>query len=363
MVFMEIEEGNARIEVLDGVFYNPKMKGLRDISVAYLNSVSKGKETLLDSTPATGIRGIRYALEAGIDDITFVEINNSAYENIIRNLNKNNMQNAVAYNKSIQEFANSYNGAFDFIDVDPFGSPAPYIHDLLKVSKDNTVIMITATDTAVLCGAHSNACIKTYSSMPMHNELCHEVGLRILACFIAREAAQFNFGIEVELAIANMHYMRIFVRLNRGANKAVESIKKCGFALYCNKCHNFSYKKGIATSIDDKCSYCNSKMQISGPMWLDSINNKQVVGKMLGMQLNIEEEKLLGTIYKEIDTPFFFAIPKLTKYMKRGAVSAADVVKVLSEEGYEVSKTHVDNNSIKTNAHIGEIIKVIEKLP
>ncbi len=359
---MEVEEGKAHIEVMEGVFYNPKMKGLRDISIAYLNVANSNKTALmLDATPATGVRGIRYALEAGFGNVTFVEINENAYDNIVRNLNKNNMTNAAAYNKSIQEFANTYEGAFDFIDLDPFGSPAPHIHDLLKVSKDNSVIMITATDTAVLCGAHTNACMKLYFSVPMHNELCHESGLRILACFVAREAAQFNFGIEVELAIANMHYMRIFVRLKRGAAKAVESIKKCGFASYCNKCHNVLYKKGIL-GIENKCDYCGNSMLVYGPLWLGSLKNEDILERMLKQDLHNDERKLLSIIHNEIDFPFFFSVPKLTKYLKLGAVSVTNVANALAAEGYKVSKTHVDSSGIKTDAKIGDIIKVIEGL-
>ena len=31
----------------------------------------------------------------------------------------------------------------------------------------------------------------------MHNELCHETGMRIMIGYIARTAAQFNLGIDV----------------------------------------------------------------------------------------------------------------------------------------------------------------------
>ena len=64
-----INEGNARITVNEGVFYNPKMKKLRDISVAFLIAVGAGGMHVLDSTSATGIRGIRYAQEAGAGEV------------------------------------------------------------------------------------------------------------------------------------------------------------------------------------------------------------------------------------------------------------------------------------------------------
>jgi len=355
-----MKEGKAEIEVFDGVFFNPKMAGLRDISVSYINALSNNA-SVLDATSATGIRGIRYALEANASPI-FLEINKRAYENTVHNINLNKI-NATVFNKSIQEFASSYDGAFDFIDLDPFGSSAPYIYDLLKVSKDGTRLMVTGTDTAVLCGAHANACVKEYFSIPMHNELCHESGLRIMLYFIARTAAQFNFGIEPELSIANMHYMRVFVRLKRGASEAIDSVKKCGYILHCSKCRNF--KQLSMQEFSRKCDYCGSEMQVYGPMWLGKLKDNVVVEKVISAfssEYSKEALSLLKSIYEEPDDIFFFSIPKLTKYLHIGSVSRDDVANELKENGFRVGRSHTDRNSVKGNFKIGDVINAIRKV-
>ena len=355
-----MKEGKAEIEVFDGVFFNPNMAGLRDISVSYINVLSNNA-SVLDATSATGIRGIRYALEANASPI-FIEINKRAYENTVHNINLNRI-NAIAFNKSIQEFASSYDGAFDFIDLDPFGSSAPYIYDLLKVSKDGTRLMITATDTAVLCGADASACVKNYFSIPMHNELCHESGLRILLYFIARTAAQFNFGIEPELSIANMHYMRVFVKLNRGASEAVDSVKKCGYVLHCSKCRNF--KQLSMHELSSRCDYCGSEMQVYGPIWLGELKENAILEKMISRfssEYSKEALSLLLSIYEEPDNIFFFSIPKLTKYLRIGSVSRDAVANELEKEGFNVGKSHTDRNSVKGNFKIGDVINAIRKV-
>jgi tRNA (guanine26-N2/guanine27-N2)-dimethyltransferase len=83
----------------------------------------------------------------------------------------------------------------------------------MKIAGNGTELMVTATDTAVLCGADREACMRLYDSRPIHNELCHESGMRTMVGYIARTAAQFNFGIKVALSFSYMHYIRAFVRL------------------------------------------------------------------------------------------------------------------------------------------------------
>lgn len=354
-----MKEGSAEIEVFKGVFYNPKMKGLRDISTSYIKALSSNA-TVLDATSATGVRGIRYALEANAAP-TFLEINKNAYSNTVHNINLNKLD-AAAFNKSIQAFASEYDGAFDFIDLDPFGSAAPYIYDLLKISKDGTRLMITATDTAVLCGAHANACLKTYFSKPMHNELSHESGLRILAYFVARSAALFNFGIELELAIANMHYMRIFVKLKRGAKEAINSLKRCGYVLHCSSCRNF--KEASIENIDNKeCEYCGGEMQVYGPLWLGPLSNKEVLHRVIrsyNRDYDIDSLNLLEKIYNEPENIFFFSIPKLTKYLHIGSVGRGKVVDKLRSKGFDVGISHTDENGVKGNFKINDIIDAIK---
>ena len=159
------KEGLAIIEH-DSAFFNPSARFSRDLSVAIARR--SNSRYVLDPTAATGIRGIRYELEADAERIVMLEINSSAYKELVANMQRNGVKKGIAMNKSIQEFANTTREKFDIIDLDPFGSPAFYIYDLLKVSKNGTLIMATATDTAVLCGAHPSACIRIYDSMPIY---------------------------------------------------------------------------------------------------------------------------------------------------------------------------------------------------
>jgi tRNA (guanine26-N2/guanine27-N2)-dimethyltransferase len=354
-------EGAARIRISEGVFYNPKMRKLRSISVLFLRALGMRDARLLDATAATGARGIRYALEAGIRDGVLLDINPAACRNAKANVRLNGLRLRVL-GKSLQEFAGASKEAFDVVDLDPFGTPVPLVHDALKVCKRHAVLMVTATDTATLCGAEAAACLRNYGSVPIHNELCHEAGVRILLYFVAREAAQFGFGIEPLLSIADMHYMRLFLRLEQGAEKAHESVRRSGFGAYCSNCHNFAYEAGIERRVDAKCGYCGKRMQFFGPLWLGGLHDKRLLGRMLRLRDGGDGDvrELLERVHGELDTPFFYSVPKATSYLGVGSVSQARVLAALSS-GHRATRTHFDDDGIKTDAGTGAVIEAVRR--
>ena len=362
-----VNEGGARISQSKGVFYNPRMRTLRDISVLFLKAIS-AEGSLLDSTSATGVRGIRYAKEAGFRDIVFLDINKGAARNANLNIKRNGL-GFKCLNESVQAYCSGeLRHRFDVIDLDPFGTPVPYINDLLKVSKDRTILMVTATDTAVLCGAHANACLKLYGSKPMHNELCKESGIRILLNFVIRSAAQFNFGAEVLLSISDMHYMRVFVRLHAGAKKAAESLKQSGFATFCSKCRSFSFARGIAPFLGRKCAICGANAEAFGPMYLGSLKDSGIVEKMLhDCRMSItapdaDAYALLSRISGELETPFFYSIPRITGLLHMSSVPMDGIMDRLKRHGFSVSRTHFDKDGIKTTASGAEVLRVVKGL-
>ncbi|MDE1845744.1 MAG: tRNA (guanine(10)-N(2))-dimethyltransferase [Candidatus Micrarchaeota archaeon] len=358
---MLVLEGKAKIKTDESTFYNPKMRGLRDLSILFLNAMDMKKYSLLDATSATGVRGIRYVLEAGAGETTFLEINRKAYLNAKKNVSQNSISASVL-NESIQQFCNTNDESFDAIDLDPFGSAAPYIYDIMKVARDGTLLMVTATDTAVLCGADFNACVKNYASLPLHNELCHEAAVRILVNYIAKVASQFNFGLEVKLSIANLHYVRIFLTLRHGAKGAVESVKETGFGTFCSKCRSFELSKGIVPRLERSCKNCGSEAYLFGPLWLGKLSDAKVVDKMRASapkQLEKGTLELLQRLDEELETPFFYSIPKITRLLGIGAVSREKVMQILKKK-HRVSRTHFDLDGIKSDANIREVTRAVK---
>jgi len=345
-------EGKARIRESGKAFLNPAGKASRDLSVAYVELLATKKSKVLDATAATGIRAIRYAKESGINNPTILEINSIAYKAMRQNLTLNKVK-ADAQNTSVQEFANTTEQRFDFIDLDPFGGITPYIFDLMKITNNGARLMVTATDVAVLCGADSKACMRLYDSKPIHNELCHESGMRVMIGYIARVAGQFGFGMDVELSVSYMHYMRAFVRLAHGATAAYNTLARMGYLRYCDKCCNREVEIGFLPKAIE-CKSCKARMASYGRMWMGELKDQKVVDQL---QVRLKDDeckkeaaKLVSVIKDELEAPFYYHIPTLTKKMGTSSVSPYRVADALKKKGFKVSQTHMERSAIKSDA-------------
>jgi tRNA (guanine26-N2/guanine27-N2)-dimethyltransferase len=71
----------------------------------------------------------------------------------------------------------------------------------------------------------------------------------------------------------------------------------------------------------------------------------------------------LNTCLLEANAPeTFYDIHQICKNLKTSAPPLIDVTNLLNEEGYFVSRTHFSPTSIKTNADIVEIKRIIMSL-
>jgi len=126
------------------VFYNPVMEIERDISILAFQSHQKeiGKNIkICDLMTGCGARGIRYALEIkGIKKVIINDLNPSAISLAKRNVIRNKIDKKVRLkcfdsNVILNKYAMPRN-RFDIIDIDPFGSPAPYLDSAVRAIKN-----------------------------------------------------------------------------------------------------------------------------------------------------------------------------------------------------------------------------------
>lgn len=354
-------EGKAAVYG-NGAFVNSAARLTRDIGTAIASRLCKGGYSVLDATAATGLRGMRYLMEGNAGSCTFLEINRTAYTALKRNLSRNKIK-ADALNTSIQEFANSYEGRFDVVDLDPFGGVQPYVYDLMKVLGGGSLFFATATDTAVLCGAHSNACVRLYGSVPMHNEMCKEAGMRILVGSIARTAATFDLGIEPLLSITYLHYMRVHVRLRHGSKAAMAAMDSLGYIEYCNRCGRRGCQAGLIPK--RLLCECGARLQLGGPLWVGSMRDRdlttEVCSGISAGGTGTEERNMLDRLVGELDTPLLYDIPSLTKRLGIASASPYRVIGTLAGEGRAASQVHYDPSCIKTDADFEDVISAIRR--
>ncbi len=204
-----------------GVFYNPAMRLSRDLHVAFAKQFDFSG-IMLDGLAASGIRGIRLNLEAGVN-VEFCDSSRMATETIAGNLEMNGIKSKI-YNERVEDLLQDRK--YDWIDVDPFGTPAPYLKAALKGLNDGGILGVAATDTAVLCGAKPSICKKRYGSVSMRRVAAKEVGVRILLSRIHNIASEIGKGIEPLLCYSEGHHLRVFVRLGERMDVTLKWISK-----------------------------------------------------------------------------------------------------------------------------------------
>ena len=202
-----------------GVFYNPAMRLSRDLHVVFAKQFDFSG-IMLDGLAASGIRGIRLNLEAGVN-VEFCDSSKMATETIAENLKMNRIKGKI-HNEHVEDLLQ--NRKYDWIDIDPFGTPAPYLEAALKGLNEEGILGVAATDTAVLCGAKPSICKKRYGAVSMRRVAAKEVGVRILLSKIHIIASGMGKGIEPLLCYSEGHHLRVFVRLGKRNNVALKWI-------------------------------------------------------------------------------------------------------------------------------------------
>jgi len=332
-------------------FYNPSMELNRDLSVLvcqwFVNN-SKKHNNILDGLAASGIRGIRFANEvSGEFDITVNDFNPDAYDLIKKNIQYLKLRNLRALNKNLNTLLSEEK--FDYIDIDPFGSPVYFIDSAIRSICNYGIIAVTSTDTATLCGTYPMVCFRRYGAIPYHSISMKEIGIRILLGFICRETAKYDKGIKPIVSYCTDHYFRAYVQIINGTGRANDSMK------------NYSIIKS-----NDLFPQKNDNFDI-GPLWIGRIHNKKIIKELRTMlfekKLNTKNElwKLLDFLEEEAEAPnFFYEIDKLASKFKKSPPKMDVIFKKLKEKGYNSFRTHFSSTGFKTNAPVSEIEKVFK---
>jgi len=359
------------------VFYNPVMEFNRDLSVlafrAYQRLVNHDIG-ICEPLTSQGIRGIRYAMEVeGVVRVLLSDINYHAYELAQYNVAHNGLQGRVVLEHKDANSVLSCNASpkkrFDIVDIDPFGTPVPFLDSAVRALKNGGLLAVTATDLAPLCGVHTKACIRKYGGKPMRAEYCHELAVRLLSGCIAQMAAKHDIGVKILLSHSSDHYIRVYVQISYGCQKADESLKNMGYILHCFNClHRETSQQAFHSLI---CPQCGTKMDYAGPLWIGPINNKDYINQVLieSQAVTFKRNsrrinKILTTIQAEAEAPItYYVLDNVGKKLGLPATAIQSFVLALQNSGgYQVVQTHFNPRGIKTNASTATVREVFEKL-
>lgn len=359
------------------VFYNPAMELNRDFAIlavqAYQRMVNR-EITICEPLAGCGVRGIRFAKEVeGVKSVLVNDINEKAFQLAKHNIALNGLGKFVDARNEDANLLLAFHGAprkrFDVVDIDPFGSPAPFLDSAIRATRDGGLVALTATDMAPLCGVHSKACMRKYGGKPLRTEYCHEIAVRLVIGCAAATAAKYEVGIIPLFSHSTDHYVRVYIALKHGADSADKSLSQMGYILHCFKCFNReTLSKDALLGYGWKCSECGSKMDYAGPLWLGKLWDKEFCASMEKeftrprLRRKRRIQKILALIREECDaSTTYYVLDKLCSRMGLAVPPVKKVVAMLRERGFQASPTHFNPKGIKTNAPTAEIKRVLQE--
>jgi tRNA (guanine26-N2/guanine27-N2)-dimethyltransferase len=356
------------------VFYNPVMEFNRDLTVLAFQAYQRmtGKDvSICDPLTSQGLRGIRFAAEIeGVKQVLISDINEHAYKLAKHNVQLNGLEKSVAVKHKDANCVLSCNASpkkrFDIVDVDPFGTPAPYLGSALRAIRNNGLLASTATDLAPLCGVHAKACVRKYGGRPMRTEYCHELAVRLLAGCTVTLAAKHDIGIQVLFSHSSEHYIRLYVQIAYGAKKADESVKTLGYILHCYNC--FHRENAHHPFGNLQCPECGSKMDYAGPLWLGNIFDPNFIDLMIkenravAFRNSARITKLLALTKDEAQAPItYYVVDKLSGKLGLPSPSIQAFLKLLRDSGFQAVQTHFNTRGIRTNAPVMAMHKLLKE--
>ncbi len=352
----EIKEGRARVLVPElppgvhpanaPVFYNPAMKLNRDLTVSFLRVVKPRK--ILDALSGTGIKGIRIMLESDPrGEVVFNDINPLAVDLINKNLALNGLEARV---ENMDANILMRTERFDFIDLDPFGSPAPFVDSAASNMKKG-YISVTATDTSALTGTYPRSGLRKYAVIVSRTSFMHELGVRALIGFVVREFAKYALALRPVLSQATLHYYRVIFEVRPGRMRAVKAMKTLKWLVYDRNTEDRWYSEIQEPGFENL-----------GPVWSENLFDEEIISRMepvsdeSGEFLNLAREEARFNL-PYVDTHV------LAKVYGFDPVKVDAIIDALEASGFSASRTHFCHHCIKTDAQPSQIASLLTNKP
>ena len=322
------------------VFYNPIMKTNRDISILLLNAIKRNNLQISLPLSGTGIRGIRFLLELNKDKIKHIYFNDysdKATALIKKNIKKNKLstKNISISTKDANLFILGSKG-FDYIDIDPFGTPNPFLDSAMRRLSRKSILAVTATDTSALCGSYPQSCLRKYWAKHQTNPMMHELGLRILIRKAQLVASQYDKALTPIFSYSKDHYMRVFFNCEKSKEATNKILKQHDFF------NNY------------------------GPLWVGELWDKKLAEDIAkSSKEDYDLHKFLSIIAQEskISTIGFFNIHKIVKEYKLKTIpKKEELFQKIKSKKYNVSLTHFNPISIRSNIPLKVLIKLIRSI-
>nr|XP_008542085.1 PREDICTED: tRNA (guanine(26)-N(2))-dimethyltransferase isoform X1 [Equus przewalskii] len=349
---------------------------------------------ILEGLAASGLRSIRFAREVpGLRCVVANDASARAVDLMHRNVQLNDVAHLVqpsqADARMLMYQHQRVSDRFDVIDLDPYGSPAPFLDSAVQAVSEGGLLCVTCTDMAVLAGNSGETCYSKYGAMAVKSRACHEMALRIVLHSLDLRANCYQRFVVPVLSVSADFYVRVFVRVFTGQAKVKASASKQALVFQCVGCGAFhlqhlskasgapggrvKFSAACGPPVGPECEHCGQRHQLSGPLWAEPIHDLDFVGRVLAavsaspgrFRTSERIRGVLSVITEELpDVPLYYTLDQLSSTIHCNTPSLLQLRSALLHAGFRVSLSHACKNAVKTDAPssaIWDIMRCWEK--
>jgi tRNA (guanine26-N2/guanine27-N2)-dimethyltransferase len=347
-------------------FFNPRVELSRDLTVLVLNTLNPKGWTVCDALASIGVRGIRIAKECPVKEVWINDISEDNIPFMKENVKLNSVVKKIKItNKDANQLLSENIRTFDYIDIDPWGSPSYYFDSCARAIKRKGFIGFSATDTAALCGTSPITCLRRYGIESYKTDFFKELGLRILITSAALSFGKWSFSFRPLMSFASEHYFRVFAEVEKGKSITSGTLKNnLGYVNYCPKCLWRKINKEPIT----RCESCGSDCQAIGKAWTGQIEDLKFIQKCQERLNNVDwlktEQKIRKLLFllNNEPVPFYYDIHKLCQKHRFEIPNYGKLQDSLTEKGYSAKRTHFSNTGIKTDAPLKVLVEQLKRM-
>jgi len=307
----------------------------RDLAVALVRAffpVEGPARTGWEMMGATGVRGLRLLAESGrFGRFVFSEANPEACRVLRGNASRYPGASFVEGDaRNVPPLA-----PFDYVDLDPYGTPQPFVRTALGAVRGGGVVAVTATDMMVLAGAQPGACRERYGANPVRGRLGPEGALRILLAYVSREAESLHRSVRPLLSYVREHYVRCYAEVTDGRTGP-------------DPAGMIDPREWTGPPVGEHGPY--------GPLWLGPLFDAPLVGLLdvpAGAARPVEVARLLRRLKEEVsvDRPFYYEANVLAKALGLVAPPSLSAIRDgLRRLDYTSARTHARPEGFRTDA-------------
>lgn len=397
------QEGRVSFRVGDA-FYRPQSALARDLAVlvATLEKQRLGHLRVLDAMTGSGVRPLRYLVEAGVDWVWANEGNPDHADLLTANLAQvESTRYRITHDDAQAVFFRCYQARdfYDLVDIDNFGSPSPHTSNALWAAKIGGLLYLTSTDARSTSGHDPERSLKIYGASARSHPAVHEQGLRLLIGHAAQTAAARGLGIDPIFSLFTGQVHRAMVRL---VKRPTLSSRTYGFLAYCHRCGQFqtvdwrklgqvtctcdcpaqdpqnpSWTNRSQPGLDPGCptdevippvtrAGDGASLVLSGPMWLGDLHHVPTLEAMATLAQDwgwSSQVEVLNRMAAEAPLPpYYYPLGEIGRRGQMDIPNRDHLIVALNTAGYRATVPSCDPQAIKTDAALSTCLTLAREL-